>query len=141
MTKFEYLDGSIEYPVDLNRCNINPSSSSLHSSRIKTQLLYWLSCICVSSDFRRIQIKLTSLHHDHSISPHHLQLYITLWLIRTAYSGWVELNKLQQCHHIYVIRLLFNDSKHDILCRNTQIYFMAYACRSAERFNGMYGCS
>ena len=43
--------------------------------------------------------------------------------------------------YIYVIRLLFNDSKHHSLCRNTQIYFMAYACRSAERFNGMYGCS
>ena len=140
MTKFEYLDGSIEYPVDLNRCNINPSSSSLHSSRIKTQLLYWLSCICVSSDFRRIQIKLTSLHYDHSISPHHLQLYITLWLLY-CFSRLFELNKLQQYHYIYVIRLLFNDSKHYSPCRNTQIYFMAYACRSAERFNGMYGCS
>ena len=43
--------------------------------------------------------------------------------------------------YIYVIRLLFNDSKHYAPCRNTQIYFMAYACRSAERFNGMYGCS
>ena len=130
MTKFEYLDGSIEYPVDLNRCNINPSSSSLHSSRIKTQLLYWLSCICVSSDFRRIQIKLTSLHYDHSISPHHLQLYIKRWSL-CCFSRFI----------VYVIRLLFNDSKHYSLCRNTQIYFMAYACRSAERFNGMYGCS
>ena len=43
--------------------------------------------------------------------------------------------------YIYVIRMLFNDSKHYSLCRNTQIYFMAYACRSAERFNSMYGCS
>ena len=63
------------------------------------------------------------------------------WKKRTAYSGLFELNKLQQYHYIYVIRLLFNDSKHHSLCRNTQIYFMAYACRSAERFNGMYGCS
>ena len=59
----------------------------------------------------------------------------------TAFHVWFELNKLQQYHYIYVIRLLFNDSKHHSLCRNTQIYFMAYACRSAERFNGMYGCS
>ena len=74
---------------------------------------------------------------------HHITFNYTLQdCYYTAFRvGWVELNKLQQCHHIYVIRLLFNDSKHDILCRNTQIYFMAYACRSAERFNGMYGCS
>ena len=68
-------------------------------------------------------------------------IFINVLTYKQMYAKQKTLNKLQQCHHIYVIRLLFNDSKHDILCRNTQIYFMAYACRSAERFNGMYGCS